>query len=109
MATVTSPMESPEKSPGASLPGEGWPLSSTALVPQPRSLQEAAQALPCTWLWEEKNEKGELRYCADFEFSEVYCRGLPMSVEIFLDMMREKRKKNHEKSSEWVSCSARNV
>jgi len=64
MATVTSPVESPEKSPvPVPPPGEGWPLSTTqALVPQPRSLQEAAKALPFTWLWEEKNEKGELRW-----------------------------------------------
>ena len=64
MAIVTSPVESVEKSPVGPvvLPGEGWPLSTTqALVPQPANLQEAAKALPFTWLWEEKNEKGELR------------------------------------------------
>eukprot|EP00435_Cladocopium_sp_Y103_P071998 s422_g39.t1 len=63
MATVTSPVDSPDKSPVPTAPpGEGWPLSTSALVPQPRSLQEAAKALPFTWLWEEKNEKGELRW-----------------------------------------------
>ena len=69
MATAeVSPEKSGSESPVALASLGAQPLSETkCLVPCPRNLTDAAAAVPFAWLWEEKNEKGEVRFLDDFD------------------------------------------